>query len=831
MSVKIEKEDLSYLTDDFQHRLILQILTDRKFATSIIDILEPNYFKELYLKKIVAEIKNAYEKYEAIPDLGSIKTRLFEKLTSEVEKNFYLTHLKKIEESSLNDTFYVQETAIKFCKRQELKKAIKECEGIINNGDLDKYEQCENIIRKALDKGDISDNTINVLHNISSVLEEDFRNPISTGIEGLDKIMNGGLAKGELAFILAAFGVGKAQPLTSKILTPNGWIKMGDVKVGDDVISRDGNPTKVIGVYPQGVRPIYRVSFNDGTSTLCDEEHLWSVNTINQRNKSTRKEGKCIVLPPDNSFITLSTKEMIGKTKVWNNRRYNFKVPIVEPVNFDKKELIIEPYLLGLILGDGCITKHNIPNIVNKDVEIIDEIRSVYSNISVKELFRDVEKNYNGQLVLETRSLYKISLLGIKPKLIELNLYGCNSSNKFIPKDYLYTSVNDRIRLLQGLVDSDGYVNKHTVEISTTSKELSENIRELILSLGGRVSIKTKQGSYRKNGILIYTKMYYRISFSLPNNDIIPALCPRKANKFVSRTKYSSNKFITSIEYSHEEEAQCIMVDNNEHLYVTDDYIVTHNTTMFTKLANSAFNQGYKVLQIFFEDTPKVIQRKHLSCWTGINLSELSKHKEEVQEFVNNLGDDSNLKLKKMDSTNTTMSTIKTYVRKLISSGFKPDLILIDYIDCVKPSQRVDDVNVGEGMVMREFESMLSEFDIAGWTAGQGSRSSISSTIVESDQMGGSIKKGQIAHFILSIAKSLEQKEAGTANIAILKSRFGKDGMVFEDVVFNNGTIQIEIEGRSSNSVTITQARDNKKSKAQSKINDILDAKLRERTV
>lgn len=109
--------------------------------------------------------------------------------------------------------------------------------------------------------------------------------------------------------------------------------------------------------------------------------------------------------------------------------------------------------------------------------------------------------------------------------------------------------------------------------------------------------------------------------------------------------------------------------------------------------------------------------------------------------------------------------------------------------------------------------------------------SAINSTIVESDQMGGSIKKGQIAHFILSIAKSLEQKEAGTANIAILKSRFGKDGMVFEDVVFNNGTIQIEIEGKSSNSVTITQARDNKKSKAQSKINDILDAKLRERSV
>jgi hypothetical protein len=525
----------------------------------------------------------------------------------------------------------------------------------------------------------------------------------------------------------------------------------------------------------------------------------------------------------------MSTSEMIGKTKVWNGKRYNFKVPNVQPVNFEKKELIIEPYLLGIILGDGCITTNNQPNFVNKDIDIINEVKKVYNNISVKELVRDVEKEIDGELVLEKRTLYKTSLLGIKNDLIKLNLYGCDSSNKFIPNDYLYSSVEDRVRLLQGLVDSDGYINKHTIEISTVSKEMTENIKELVLSLGGRISIKSTQGKYKKNGIVINTKMYYRLSFSLPDNGIIPALCARKVKNFVARTKYGNNKFITSIEYSHDEEAQCIMVDNDEHLYVTDDYIVTHNTTMFTKLANTAFNEGYKVLQIFFEDMPKVIQRKHLACWTGINSNELGNHKDELEELIENLGDDSNLKLKKMSSTETTISKIKAYVRKLISKGFKPDIILLDYIDCVKPSIKVDDVNVGEGMVMREFESMLAEFDIAGWTAVQGNRSSINSTVVESDQMGGSIKKGQIGHFILSIAKSLEQKEAGTANIAILKSRFGKDGMVFEDVVFNNGTIQIEMEGKSSNSVTITQARENKKSKGIDKINNALNNKLKER--
>ena len=459
---KINKEDLSYLTDDFQQRLILQILTDRKFGTSIIDILEPSYFKDNYLKIIVAEIKNAYDKHEAIPDIGSLKARVFEKNTTEVEINFFNGQFAKIEKATLNDTLYVQETAMKFCKRQELKKAVKEIDAIITNGKLDEYDNCETILRKALDKGDNKDDSVEIFENIENVLEDDYRNPIPTGISGLDTIMGGGLSKGELAVILAAFGIGK--------------------------------------------------------------------------------------------------------------------------------------------------------------------------------------------------------------------------------------------------------------------------------------------------------------------------------------------------------------------------------TTMFTKLANHAYNEGYNVLQIFFEDMPKVIQRKHIACWTGINLSELGERKEEVKEVLEEVKQSKGkLKLKKFPSSDTTITTIKQYIRKQIASGFRPDIILLDYIDCVQPSKKVDDVNVGEGQVMREFESMLAEFEMAGWTAVQGNRSAISSTIVESDQMGGSIKKGQIGHFIVSIAKSLEQKENGTANMAILKSRFGKDGLVFEDIVFNNGTIQIEMTGKSNNAISVGNLKNNNKSKALNKISSLMDAGLKAR--
>jgi len=115
-------------------------------------------------------------------------------------------------------------------------------------------------------------------------------------------------------------------------------------------------------------------------------------------------------------------------------------------------------------------------------------------------------------------------------------------------------------------------------------------------------------------------------------------------------------------------------------------------------------------------------------------------------------------------------------------------------MDCVVPSKQFKDEWSGEGNVMRQFETMITELDIVGWTAIQGNRSSIGASVVEADMIGGSIKKGQIGHFILSIAKTLEQKETGTATLAILKSRFGKDGIIFEDILFDNGTLKIDTE-------------------------------------
>jgi len=219
-------------------------------------------------------------------------------------------------------------------------------------------------------------------------------------------------------------------------------------------------------------------------------------------------------------------------------------------------------------------------------------------------------------------------------------------------------------------------------------------------------------------------------------------------------------------------------------------------TTILTKIANTAYNVGLNVLQIVFEDIPDVIKRKHASCWSGIELNSLSDDKEGVIEMIKEKteGMENDLIIRKFTSEGVTVNHIKTYIRHLISTGFKPDMVVLDYIDCVESTRRYNDEWSGEGNVMRAFESMLAEYNLVGWTAVQGNRSSVSADVVTGDQMGGSIKKAQIGHFIMSIARTLSQKEGNRATIAVLKSRFGKDGVIFEDCTFDNGRVYIDTE-------------------------------------
>ena len=446
-------KNFEYLGNNFQIQLLNQIILDKEFSHSIIDVIENNYFENKYFKIIIQMVKEYYKKYEHTPSFDTLEQVAKSELQQETAVKVVLDTIKKIKDAPIDGVDFVQEKALKFCKQQELQKVMKKAQKIIEGGEFENYDTLEEMVREALLVGSKDTTTMDVFSNLDQVLDEDYRHPIPMGIPGIDRLLKGGLAKGEIGVILAPTGVGKS--------------------------------------------------------------------------------------------------------------------------------------------------------------------------------------------------------------------------------------------------------------------------------------------------------------------------------------------------------------------------------TILTKISNHAFNLGFNVLQVFFEDNPKVIQRKHFTLWTKIHPDELSEKKEEVMNKVKEIKEKmpNTLDLKKLPSDTKTMTQIKNEVRKMIADGIKIDMIVLDYIDCIVPDKNLGDEWKSEGSVMRGFEAMCHELNLVGWTATQGNRASISSEVVTTDQMGGSIKKAQVGHVIITVAKTLQQKEMKLATIAITKSRVGDDGVVFENCKFDNAMIDIDTESTT----TFLGLEEQKEERQRQRVRELLD--------
>ena len=448
-----KEKNFGYLGNSFQIQLLNNIVIDKDFANSIVDVLDPKYFDNQYFKIIMQMVKEYYVKYEHTPTFATLEQLTKSEISSPMAQKMVFDMLKDVKDAPIEGSDFVQEKSLKFCKQQELQKVMAKAQKIIDKGDFESYDHLEEMVREALQVGEVDTGTADVFSNLDVVLDDDYRHPIPMGVPGIDNLMKGGLAKGEIGVILAPTGVGK--------------------------------------------------------------------------------------------------------------------------------------------------------------------------------------------------------------------------------------------------------------------------------------------------------------------------------------------------------------------------------TTFLTKISNHAFNLGYNVLQVFFEDNPKIIQRKHFTLWTGIAPDNLSNHKDDVMNKVKEIKENTknSLTLKKLPSDTLTMNQIKNQARKMIAEGNKIDMIVVDYIDCITPDKNLGDEWKSEGSVMRAFEAMCHALDLVGWTATQGNRSSISSEVVTTDQMGGSIKKAQVGHVIISVAKSLQQKEMNLATIAITKSRIGKDGVVFENCKYDNEMLVIDTE----QSVTFLGLEEQREEKQRDRIKDLME--------
>jgi len=806
-----DRSTLGYLGADFQLKLVKCFFEDQKYFANIQEIVDQNMFSNEHLRRIVGFMKDRYNFNETVTTYFEMETIIRSKVSDAISVEQLLAHLEKIKEMDLTGMDLVEEESENFFKQQNLTKAINKAQDIIKKGEFDNYYVIEDVIKKALETNTKEEGGKRLFENIDKTLSEDAKIRIPTGADKLDATLHGGLAKGELGVIIAPSGIGKAQPLTSKVLTPTGFKTMGEMKVGEMVIGGDGKPHQVIGVFPQGKRPVYKVSFSNGTSCECDIDHLWNVNTYYQRTRKTYVKGSGVKnmkreYNSDKTFKTWSLREIIdrGIIKYFPNsgrKTYVFKVPVVKPIEFDKQEVPINPYLAGYYIGDGCFQKQNI------SVGIQDK-ESAFNELSV------ILKDELHPFFNEKRNIWSFNLTGsIRKKCIDT--FGvCNSKDKEIPECYLLNTKEVRISILQGLMDSDGtvYKNGHS-EFNTKSKKLAEQVTFLVKSLGGYVSVKEKKSSYfnKKYNKRIDCGISYRVSIMLNDENISLYRFKRKQDRVKYRTKYKESIYITDVEYLREDETQCILVDSDEHLYVTDDFIVTHNTSATTGFAANAAitkcksnnDKGFKVLHYFFEDEENDIERKYYGFLTGYDAGDL--HLPHIRPYVIEILNENaetkrmlreNIKFERLISGEVTASQIKNKIRHEIALGFKPDLVIIDYFECLKAEKgdKSDSEWTKEAITMRKLEAIAHEFDIAIWVPIQGTKDSLGQELVGLMHAGGSVKKIQIAHVIITFAASDAMKLDGKLNIAIGKFRGGKlDRNKFMNVYFNNGTCRFDM--------------------------------------
>jgi hypothetical protein len=427
-------------------------------------------------------------------------------------------------------------------------------------------------------------------------------------------------------------GEGKAEHVDNMLYTPAGRKRIGDIQIGDKVIGSNGETINVIGVYPQGTKKMCKLTFNDGHAIKVCEDHLWNV----KLNGGTK------------DYITLSVKDLLDTTKTITytgtgknskkeytiptyykdkQNRNRWSIPIVKPINFQpkglkkqnewisKNEQPIHPYLLGALLGDGGLSQRTI-RFSSVDQGILDKIQSCLPDgIQLKKV-----KGDNCDYSIVTKKGNRNSL---SKKLKDLGLMGCKSEHKFIPYEYKYALITQRILLLNGLLDTDGSCTNNGVEFYSSSKQLAYDVVELVQSLGGIAKIRKKKTTCLDS---------YIVRVKLPRH-INPFFLSRKRNKYKPSKVFS--RYITNIEYIDNAEAVCISVDSADNLYVTEHALVTHNTTTSESLCSIyVYKTAVEVTRNDGEKVETFVERdKIVAAWCG-RFDDINKTHERLEMII-----------------------------------------------------------------------------------------------------------------------------------------------------------------------------------------------------
>jgi DNA polymerase III subunit gamma/tau len=362
-------------------------------------------------------------------------------------------------------------------------------------------------------------------------------------------------------------GSGKAQPLDSLVLTPFGFRPMSSLKIGDSVADPEGGYSEVVGIFPQGSQRVYRLTFSDGSSCESTLDHLWELEIW----KGKKCKGKRHAKLEREVKTTAQWADFIKKPSYRAHRARLVSTASLDEFDMTEENLPLDPYLLGALLGDGSISSGS-PRLETADIEILEAVSRVLPSGIKAKFVTTASKSSTFNL---TAGQMGGAANPITTALRDLQVWGTKSDTKFVPNVYKEASAKTRLAVLQGLMDTDGNWASSGAQFSSASKKLRDDVVWLARSLGLRVTSHSKNTSYRYKGESLQGKIAYTASIRDTKNLRVFRLS-RKLKEVSSSTYY---RYLVSVEYSRDIDCQCIKVSAPSQLYITNDFIPTHNTT------------------------------------------------------------------------------------------------------------------------------------------------------------------------------------------------------------------------------------------------------------
>jgi replicative DNA helicase len=514
--------------------------------------------------------------------------------------------------------------------------------------------------------------------------------------------MTAGLQPSDLIVLAARPSMGKAQPLDARVKTVTGWKTMGELRLGDELASVDGRRSRVSGLFPQGEKQIYRITFADGRSTECCDEHLWRV--------YYRTWPAPRVLP------------LAEIRRLLRRKRYQGRLWIETAAGeFGHRETLpVDPWVLGALLGDGCL-RGSLVRFSSVDEELLARLAS---RIPEQELKAIGGCDYR---IVTTGGRTRPGVQGVVPHALReelgwLGVWDLPAEAKFIPPAYLLAHREARLELLRGLLDTDGRVETWgSVRFCTASERLARDVVELVRSLGGTCGVARKRPHYPHRGERRAGRTAFVVDIHHPDPGSLVSL-ERKRERVPRKQRYK-RLTIRSVEPTRVAPAQCITVTHPAHLYITDDYVVTHNTALALNIAqNVAMAHKIPVLVFSLEMSKHSLVERMLCAEAHINSRDLKTGYIQGHQWLDLTQAMSRLSEAPIaidDSAASTVLEIRAKARRWRKdSAFFPDrdhpgfgLIVIDYLQLIRGhgdqdsrEREISDISMGLKALAKELE-------------------------------------------------------------------------------------------------------------------------------